>query len=385
MRRAIVPGLLALAGVLAWSPGRAATPDPALFAFPGSFANPASAISAGEALADRWLGDLPFDNPAFTAPRGLELSPVLLHGSRQDLRAANRNFSETTAFVEAAGGWIALPLGRAALFAYAHQPVLRREENAFTRGVLPVDPANPPAAITSSTDAREIRAGGGISFGVSALRAGVAAEWTRRDDRYESEEQSGSPTAGTLTTTLSGDAVGMQGGLRLDLGRSGSHPFTLGAGARRVPALSLTGQDVFVPQVAGPTVTTDYGVSRDASWEGGVSARVGLAPAFALVAGVGGRGAQDWSGLGVTSGAGTSWGVAGVYHDPEEDWTVRFGAGEDEQEGVPEPRAGVFSLGFGWSSGGTRLEAGALRRAVEHGSGPTSYDDRFVASVGVAF
>lgn len=383
--RPAVAGLLVLAGSLAWGMGHAATPDPTLFAFPGGFVNPAAASSAGTALADRWLGDQPYDNPAFTAPRGLELSPVVIHSSRQDLRAANRNFSETGVVVDASGGWIALPFGRAALFAYGSQPGLRREENAFTRGALPADPVNPPAAIQSTAEARELRAGGGVAYGGPGLRVGVAAEWTRRDDRYEVQEQSGSPSAGTLTTTFSGDAVGMQAGVRLERGRSGPHPFALGAGARLIPALSLTARDVFVPQTGGPTVTTDYPASRAASWEGGLSARVGLAPAFAVLAGVGGHGSQEWSGLGATSGAGVSWGVAGAYHDPEEVWTVRFGAGQEQQDDVPESLAGLFSLGFGWISAGTRIEAGALRRAVRRGSSPTSYDDRFVASVGVAF
>jgi hypothetical protein len=59
----------AVALALAMTPhgASAATPaplDPRLFAFPGAFPNPASARSAGLALADRWLGDDPYDNPA---------------------------------------------------------------------------------------------------------------------------------------------------------------------------------------------------------------------------------------------------------------------------------------------------------------------------------
>src|SRR6059036_164007 len=77
--------------------------SPTLFAFPGGYANPASAASTGFALADRWLGDEPFSNPA-TPPRGeVTLSPSLIRVSRQDLRADNRNYDETSAFFDGAG------------------------------------------------------------------------------------------------------------------------------------------------------------------------------------------------------------------------------------------------------------------------------------------
>jgi len=225
--------ILALAGlglalVLAAAPVRAAGPDRTLFAFPGTLAIPGGAASAGVALADRWLGDAPFDNPAFSARRGFELSPALVDISRQDLRAANRNYVETGAYIDAAGGWASVPLGRATLFAYGSQPVLNLDENSFTRGTAAVDPANPPARIKAQGDAREIRAGAGLSWGDSTLRVGAAGEWTRRDDRYVVDETSGSPLAGTVTTTFSGDAVGLQVGARVGRGRSGPHPLSVG-------------------------------------------------------------------------------------------------------------------------------------------------------------
>ena len=38
----------------------------------------------------------------------------------------------------------------------------------------------------------------------------LAVEWTRRDDAYETIEQSGSPDAGTRRLELSGDGIGFQ-------------------------------------------------------------------------------------------------------------------------------------------------------------------------------
>src|SRR6266508_5954036 len=101
---ALAAALIFAGGSLA--PAAAAPLDPELFAFPGSPVSPGSAAAAATALATRWLGEQPFDNPALEARRGVELSPAVLHVSRQDLRAANRNFDETTAFVDGAGGWI---------------------------------------------------------------------------------------------------------------------------------------------------------------------------------------------------------------------------------------------------------------------------------------
>src|SRR5262249_51749959 len=89
----------------------AATVDGTRFAFPGAPVGPASAPSAAVALADRWLGERPFDNPAFAAKREIELSPLLLHVSRQDLRADNRNFADQGASIDAAGGWLGMPVG----------------------------------------------------------------------------------------------------------------------------------------------------------------------------------------------------------------------------------------------------------------------------------
>src|SRR5439155_21449937 len=79
-----------------------------LFPFPGYHVSPGSAQSAGRALSDRWLGEEPFDNPAAARQYTLALSPLLFHISRQDLRADNRVFQETSAYFDAAGGYFSM-------------------------------------------------------------------------------------------------------------------------------------------------------------------------------------------------------------------------------------------------------------------------------------
>ena len=79
------------------------TIQPDLFPFPGYHVTPGSAVSAGVALADRWLGDEPFANPAMARPWTIALSPMILHVSRQDLRADHRGYEETSAYFDAAG------------------------------------------------------------------------------------------------------------------------------------------------------------------------------------------------------------------------------------------------------------------------------------------
>jgi hypothetical protein len=376
---------VAVALILASTPARALGPDRGLFAFPSSLAIPAGATSAGVALADRWLGDQPFDNPAFSARRGVELSPVLVDVSRQDLRAANRNYVETGAYLDVAGGWAALPLGRATLFAYGSQPVLNLDDNSFTRGTTAVDPASPPAMIKTQSDAREIRAGAGFAWGDSAFRFGAAGEWTRRDDRYVVDETSGSPLAGKLTTTFADEGFGFQAGVRLARGLSGPHPLTAGLGVRFLPALSASARDLFEPLAPVPADTTDYLVERGSSWEGGLSARYGVNETFSLVAAAGAHGAQSWSGFNATAGTGALWSLAGVFHDPAEAWTFRFGFGHERQHDTAVTGADLIGLGLGWSFEGARLDVGALRRGIHRDDKPTSYDDRVIASLGVSF
>jgi len=52
---------------------------------------------------------------------------------------------------------------------------------------------------------------------------------------------------------------------------------------------------------------------------------------------------------------------------------------------VPEPRAGSFGLGFGWSLEGTILEFGAMRRTVQRTNEPHSFDDRVLVSARISF
>ena len=80
IRRAVRIPLARLALVVAAAVGPraalAAAPTPlasSRFGFPGSVTNPPSAASAGLALADRWLGDEPFANPAIARGRGAAL------------------------------------------------------------------------------------------------------------------------------------------------------------------------------------------------------------------------------------------------------------------------------------------------------------------------
>src|SRR5258706_12175715 len=128
---------LSAALLIGGGPAWAAAVDPALFPFLGSPATPAAAASAGTALADRWLGDLPFDNPAFRAQRGLELSPALIHVSRQDLRAANRNYVETSGYLDGAGGGYPPPPGRAPPFGSGRPPGPRFTANPSAPGRAP--------------------------------------------------------------------------------------------------------------------------------------------------------------------------------------------------------------------------------------------------------
>ena len=376
---------LLAAGVLAARVSTAATVDGSLFAFPGAIASPAAAPSAAVALADRWLGERPFDNPALAAARGIEVSPVLVRVSRQDLRAGNRNYDEQAAFIDGAGAWIAAPLGRVIVFAYAHQPVLRLEDNAFTRGTGSVDPENPPAVIATDSESREVRAGLGLSFRWPVVRAGVAGEWTRRDDHYEVTEISGSPTAGTERIEFSGQVYGAQAGVRIAHGESGEHPLVLGLGLRYLPELSLEGDDTFDPAVPALGTTAPISARRAAGWEGGLSARYRVSRSFAVLSALGGQSAQEWSGLDAAAGAGVLWSVAAEYQEPGEPWQFRFGLGQEQQRHVPEPRAGMFGLGFGWDLEGMRLDVAVLRRTLERVDRPDSYDDRVVVSAQVAF
>src|SRR6516225_8424191 len=95
--------------VLAGTSARAQTPPPPLadsafgFPVPGDYVTPATAASAGLALADRWLGSSIYENPSADVPRGIEASPVLQRTSRQDLSSQNHDFEQTFAYFDLAG------------------------------------------------------------------------------------------------------------------------------------------------------------------------------------------------------------------------------------------------------------------------------------------
>jgi len=359
------------------------TPSPlasSLFTFPGSTANPASATSAGLALADRWLGDDPFSNPASRPALGVALSGAMLHVSRQDLRAANRNFDETPAFFDGAGFAVGLPArGRFGFSLHAFQPVLRRETNAFSRGTGTPDPGNPPATIEATASARELRAGGGVSVGIGPGRFGVGLEWTRRDDAYEIIERSGNPEAGTRRLELTGDGLGFQLGARLDHGDTSVGGVSVGLGARRLPALKVDAP-LSEALLVGTTETT-LRAEREAGWELGASARCAVSPTFRVLAALGGRTAQRWEGFDLTAGRAWEWKLAADYHDARDPWTLRFGLGQERQAEAPEPRANVLGLGFGWRSTWGHVDVGLTHRTLDRETGPNSFEDRIVLTV----
>lgn len=360
-------------------------PDPlsraGLHAFPGHVVGPASAASAGLALADRWLGDEPAGNPAASPGRAVSLSPQLVRVSRQDLRAEFHQYDETSAFFDAAGGALAVPVGGFAVALYGYQPVLRREENAYTRGVEGAFP--PPAIVAGATDSRELVAGVALSGAWAGLRLGVAAEWVRRDDAYDYAEKLGVPNPGLHHAEFSGDAVGGQLGVRRAFGADDR--IVVGAALRLVPALSLDGVEEHTYDSGFGDTTIAFAVERESGWEGGVSARVAVSAAFRAFASVGGRSGLAWDPFGVASGPGAEWHVGGELHDAAEPWTLRFGLGQEVQTGVPEPRSGVLGIGFGWTLDATTLDIGALRRTLPRNDQPTSYDDRVIATIRVPF
>jgi hypothetical protein len=359
--------------VLAAAPAHAQLPPTIssdLFAFPGYHDSPGSAMSAGRALSDRWLGEEPFDNPAASRPYTLALSPMLFHVSRQDLRADNRNYQETSGYFDAAGGYFAMEAGRVGITLYGYQPGLRLEDNSFVTGSQ-----LSPGSATSSSESREIRGGVGLSVGSARVRFGIAGEYTHRADHYERTSNSGGPITSTFVTDFDGDAVGGQAGARWVLGE-GPGGITLGAGLRYLAELELKGDETL-----NGTTTSPVSTKREAGWEGGVSGRYVVTDAFHALAGFGGKSAQKYEGWGVTSGQAFEWKIAGEYHDARDPWTVRFGLGQEQQSEVPEPRSFVFGLGFGLTFETTQVDLGLVHRSFERGAHPASTEDRILLSL----
>ncbi len=364
-------------------PARGSPPTPLAgsdFGFPGSVTHPASAASAGLALADRWLGDEPFGNPAASAgPHGMA-GGAMLRVSRQDLRAGNRNFDATPAFFDGAGLALGLPArGRLAFMLYAFQPVLRFEDTAYSRGTGTPDPATPPAVIQEHVSARELRAGLAIGCDLGLARAGFGLEWTHRQDLYRFVESSGSPASGSTRLELTGDGLSAQAGVRLDRGHSSAGAVRYGLAVRYLPGLHLEAPHAETLQV-GSTIDT-LRARRQAGWELGVSARAVVSPAFRVLAALGGRTAQRWEGLDVRAGGAWEWKLAGEFHDERDPWTLRFGFGQERQSDVPEPRADVMGFGFRWQFAPAAVELGLVHRTLRRADAPNSFDDRLVLSV----
>lgn len=377
MRR--IPVALGLAACFISAAAFAKPPSPITsvrFSFPGSVPAAGSASSAGLALADRWLGDEPFDNPAMRGGPAVQVSPVIQHNSRQDLSAANRQFDDQGTFIDFAGAWASIPLGPVLVSGYLEQPVLRLEDNAYVAGTA-LDPGT-PATVKSSVTSRELRSGVGVSFPLGPARLGVAGEWSHRDDVYQTDIEDGSPTSGVNRAEFSGDGVGGVVGARVE-GHALGRGLSLGASLRFMPELSLSGTQT-ADLVSGSS-STPIDATRTSGWEGGFSARLDLDPAFRVLVAAAGRSAAEWKGFDVTTGSGASWAIAGEYHDARDPWTVRFGFGAEQQSDVPEARAALYGVGFGWKFGEVRAEIGLTHRVLERPGAPQSYDERVVGTL----
>jgi len=369
-------------GLTAAAAARAELPAPIApdqFGFPGQTLAPGSARAAGLAGANRWLGDEPFHNPAVSAPDGIVLTPVLQRVSRQDLRAENREYDETSAFFDVLGGWARERSGDWGFAVYVHQPLVRHEKFAYTRGVN----APQPALIQGQADQREYRAGLAMSRTAGAWRFGLAGEWTGRSDTYETTETSGSPGSGFSHADFSGGGVGGQAGVRWDGEAPWGGAMAFGAGARFLPSLDLDG-DQRLELLSGDS-TAAISVTRDSGWEGGLSGAVDATPTFRVMLSLGGRSGQDWASFGVRDGTLLEWKAGGEFHAPDAPWTFRFGFGQEQQQDVAEARSGMLGLGLGWDFEGMRVDFGAVRRTLERDGQPTSYEDRLIGSVVLGF
>jgi hypothetical protein len=347
------------------------------------------------ALADRWLGDEPFLNPAMLAARGVSLSPLLQRVARQDLRGTNRQFDESAQF-DASGAWAAFAVSRVTVAVYAWQPVLRVEDVAFIRA----EPGSPPGIVAANSTQREARAGLALSVQVGAsTRLGVAGEWSRRDDAFHVEEESGDPGAGVRDVSLEGSGVGVAVGARSSVPGPWGRALTLGAAFRTVPSLALEGGQTL--DIATGDSALALALERAATWEAGVSAAYGLTHAVRVAAHLGARGAQRFDDVhaypdpvtgaspwapGLTAGRAAQWSLGLEYAEPEVPLRFRAGAGQEWQSGVPEPRAGVYALGAGWRlDESTAVDVAAIRRTFTRPGRTTGFDDRVVATVTVLF
>jgi len=352
------------------------------FPLPGDYVGPANAASAGLALADRWLGAGGYENPALFLPSGLEASPVFQRVNRQDVASENRDYDQVVGYPDLAGARLTFPAGGFGLAVYGWQPVLRMEEFSFTTG-----PLQSPAFLRFLTSQREIRAGASVSHPVGAARVGVAGEWVRRDDAYETHEQSGGTGAGDRRFEMSGDGFGGSAGVSWEKDPDREWGSWFGAAVHYTSELTLSGtaQDgTPTGSFAGDT-TFAFDLTREAEWSGGLSGRITVAPATRVVVGFSFRSGADWQGLGRGTGTGVAWSTGLDWKDEELPWGVRFGLGQETSDGAVESKAGLLSVGFTWVSGDLALDAGILHRNLARGDRPRSSDDRGVLSVRIAF
>jgi hypothetical protein len=350
--------------------------EPAL-AFPGGWPSPPDAESAARAMADAWLGMTPYSNPAAPIAWGAGVSLFALHVARQDLRADNRNYDEVSVYLGGAGAMFGARVRPTlALWAYAWRPESRFEENTYNAGTG-TDPSVQPAIVTNHIETRETRAGVGVSAAFGALRVGAAVELTARKDLYRVNEQSGGPSSGIRELSFDGTAVGGQAGIHWSRGETPKGRLELGAAMRWLPELDVA-QTPSPADVIGPPPAQ---ATREAAWEGGVSAAYGVGEALRLIAGAGGRSAQAWEGFGVESGASTQWSIAVDLHDARDPWAVHVSAGRGTQDDVPEPSSSLFGVGGGWQFGTVEASVGVLRRGLHRDGAPTSYDDRFFGGI----
>ncbi len=350
-----------------------------IFNFPGANPSPASASSAAFALADRWLGDEPFNSAVGALGNSISLSPMLQRLSRQDLRARNTKYDETRGFFDAAGGYIAYASPQSAwgVSVYATQPVFRREESAFQQGVT-TQPAI-PAVVRSTTKTREWRTGVAVAFRAGAWAFGIAPEAVKRIDQFTVAREGANQSGVADTWDLAGSGKSMLASARYASSRPCPHDWRIGASVRALPKLELTGT-VPVTNGGGSVPAT---VSRESPWEGGVSIEARITPEFQLLLGAGGRTATEWTGIAASNGATGQAALAGEYHDPQLPWTLRFGVGRESNPGTHESSASQVGLGIGWLSGDLRYDFGVLHRSLQRTGAPNSSDDRVVGSVTV--
>ena len=203
----------------------------------------------------------------------------MLRVSRQDLRGQNRNYSEEAAYFDMAGGALRFGHGAFGGALYAKQPLVRLEDNTFTIGLLP---SAQPGVMTTSSAAREFIGGLALSLGNDHARFGVAGEWVRRDDRYQT-----TPAERRRTSTTSGDGVGATSACG-SVHAAPAASVTVGGGLGFPPALMFRGP----PDCRSPERPhhRDGGDPAQLELEGGLSASYEVNSAFHAPAAFGGHG-----------------------------------------------------------------------------------------------